>query len=65
MKVGPGLPGDMNGSGTVDVDDMPGFIAALLMLPDAPLPILTADMNGDGCANGADVPGFVDGVLNG
>ena len=63
VKVIPGLPGDMDGSGTVDLDDAPGFVAALLRLPNAPLPILTADMNGDECADGLDVQGFVEEIL--
>ena len=59
LKVGPNLPGDMNGSGVTDFEDMPGFVLALLRASDAPLPIITADMNGDGCANGDDIQPFV------
>lgn len=65
LKVGPGLPGDMNGDASVDLVDLPGFVLALLRLPDAPLPILTADMDGDGCANGADVGLFVTAIVGG
>lgn len=63
LKIDPSLPGDMNGSGAVTIDDTSGFAAALLQLPDAPLPISTADMNGDGCADGRDVQLFVNSVL--
>ena len=63
LRVGTGQPGDMDGSGDTTLDDGPGFVAAVLKLPDAPLPIITADMNGDGCADGADIPSFVAAVL--
>ncbi len=63
LKIGSALPGDMNGSGTVDMDDLPGFVDALLRLPEAPLPIMTADVNLDGCANGLDVAAFVELLL--
>ncbi len=63
LKIGSALPGDMNGSGTVDLDDLPGFVAALLRLHDAPLPIMTADMDGDGCANGLDIRVFVETLI--
>ena len=52
LKIGSALPGDMDGGGTVGLDDLPCFMAALLRLPDATLPIMTADMDGDGCAKG-------------
>src|SRR5206468_3382229 len=58
-QIGSALPGDMNGDGMVTLADVPGFIAALLLLPDAPLPIATADMNGDGCTNGLDIRPFL------
>ncbi|MBI5764276.1 MAG: hypothetical protein HZA51_12210 [Planctomycetes bacterium] len=63
LKIGASLPGDMNGSGAVTIDDTAGFAAALLQLPDAPLPIATADMNGDGCADGRDVQLFVNAAM--
>lgn len=58
-RIGSGLPGDMNGDGMVTLVDLPGFVAALLLLPDAPLPIVTADMNADGCTNGLDIRPFM------
>lgn len=63
LKIGPSLPGDMNGSGAVTIDDVAGFAAALLQLPNAQLPIATADMNGDGCADGRDVQLFVNAAM--
>ncbi len=63
LKIGSALPGDMDGSGTVDMDDLPGFVAALLRLSDAPLPIMTADMDGDGCADGVDIRVFVETLI--
>lgn len=63
VRIGPELPGDMNGSGVQDLDDLEGFVAALLRLPDAPLPILTADMNADGCADGRDIAPFLSVLL--
>jgi formylglycine-generating enzyme required for sulfatase activity len=65
MKIGPGLAGDMNGDGVVDMADLPGMVAALLLVPDAPLPIIAADMNGDGCTNGNDIAPFFDCLLTG
>jgi len=64
LKIVPGLPGDMNGDTFVNIEDLPGFVEALLRLPDAPLPILTADMNCDGCANGDDIQSFIDDLFN-
>ena len=65
IRIGPGLPGDVDGSGVVNLADMDGFIKALLRVPDAPLPIITADMNADGCADGRDVRVFVATVTQG
>lgn len=65
VRIGPALPGDMDGSGQTTHDDLEGFAGALLRLPDAPLPILTADMNGDGCADGRDIQYFVEAALGG
>ncbi|MBN2561636.1 MAG: hypothetical protein JXQ75_11970 [Phycisphaerae bacterium] len=62
-KIGPALLGDMNGDAAVRMDDVPELVAALLRLPDAPLPIVTADRNDDGCANGLDVQLFVNTLL--
>jgi WD40 repeat protein len=62
-KIGPGLPGDMNGDGVVNLTDLPAFVAALLQHADALLPIVTADMNGDGCADGADIQPFINALI--
>ena len=59
LKIGPALPGDMNGDGVVNLSDLPGFVAAIMQATGAPLPLLTADMNADGCADGADIELFV------
>lgn len=63
VKIGPGLGGDMDGNGATDMDDMEGFIQALLDTPAAPLPREAVDMDGNGCANGLDVQLFVDEVM--
>lgn len=55
----------MDGSPTIEPSDVSGFVRAMLLRPDAPLPILTADMNGDGCVNGLDVPLLLDALLGG
>ncbi len=62
-RIGPGLPGDMDGNGVVDLNDMARFESALLRRPNAPRPIATADMNGDGCVDGNDIAGFVNELL--
>jgi hypothetical protein len=63
VRIGPGLPGDMDGSGSVDADDVDAFVRALLRASDAPLPIQTADMNVDGCVDGRDVTEMVEMLL--
>ncbi|MBN2563580.1 MAG: right-handed parallel beta-helix repeat-containing protein [Phycisphaerae bacterium] len=56
------VPGDCDGNGDVDFDDLDGFIAALLgdigQCPEG-----RADMNGDDAVNGLDVQGFVIALL--
>lgn len=50
-----GRPGDMNGSGTCDMADIPDFVTAVLAADGDSC----ADINGDGRADGNDVSGFV------
>lgn len=63
VKIGPGILGDMDGSGARELSDLEGFVKALLRTPDAPLPILAADMTADGCADGQDIQLFLQMVL--
>jgi hypothetical protein len=65
VRIGPNLPGDVNGDGVVNFADLSGFAEGLLKGPGAPLPVVTSDMNGDGCGDGLDVQLFVDELLGG
>lgn len=47
LKIGPGLPGDMNGDRVVNNAHQTGFAAAITQTMSAPLPIMTAHINGD------------------
>lgn len=53
--------GDMDGSGAIDLGDLPDFVSGLLASP----PDRCADVDGDGWANGIDVQLFVNQVLSG
>lgn len=63
IRIGPGLPGDMNGDGSVNLDDLSGFAAALVRDPQAPRPVIASDINEDGCGNGLDVRAFAELML--
>jgi len=52
------IPGDINASGTVNLDDIAPFIAVLLGTDTNPAHIAAADLNCDALANGRDVRGF-------
>ncbi|MCB9854096.1 MAG: hypothetical protein H6818_00300 [Phycisphaerales bacterium] len=55
------LPGDMNNDISVDINDIPNFVASILCkpFPDAANPADRADVNLDGVKDGRDVQEFV------
>ena len=55
------VPGDCDGSGMVDMADIPCFVACLL--DPAPAACLIADMNADGTPDGMDIAAFVQALL--
>ena len=55
------LPGDCDGSGIVDMADIPCFVACLL--DPAPAACLIADLNADGTPDGMDIALFVRALL--
>ncbi|HVP13176.1 MAG TPA: hypothetical protein VMV94_18515 [Phycisphaerae bacterium] len=57
-----GILADFDGDGSVDLDDVPGFVAALLGLD--PVHRGRAHMNGDGAADGQDVRLFFNALLD-
>lgn len=57
------LPGDLDGNGSVDLDDLAVFIEVLLGVDAIPKHIAIADMNGSGTADGLDVQPFIDAFL--
>ena len=63
--VGPPVPGDINGDGVVNMDDVPPFTAVLLGSPQDPIHIPRADLNNDGVSDGLDTQGFVVALLGG
>ncbi|MFH1419447.1 MAG: hypothetical protein ABII12_14320 [Planctomycetota bacterium] len=54
-----GCPGDIDGSGVVDLDDLCGFVGVLLSAPDDPC----GDIDLFALANGLDIQPFVDLIL--
>ncbi len=56
-------PGDINGDGVVDMNDVPAFTGVLLGADTDPARMSAADLNGDGSADGADVRAFVDALI--
>ncbi|MCZ6698375.1 MAG: hypothetical protein O7D94_05520, partial [Planctomycetota bacterium] len=55
--------GDLDGSGGVDLSDVPIFVSTLLGEGSA-LDECSADLNGDGSADGDDLQSFVDALLS-
>ena len=60
-EPGPGLPGDVNGDGEVNIGDVNLAIDTILKGNDLP----AADVNGDGEVNIADVNALIDMILKG
>ncbi|MCK6455899.1 MAG: hypothetical protein L6Q92_05145 [Phycisphaerae bacterium] len=58
-----GIPGDIEGDGTVDPDDLPSFVAVLLGLDTDPIHVAIFNMNGVGGTDGADMQPFVEAML--
>ncbi len=56
---GPEIPGDINGDGVVNADDIDAFVAVLLGTPLDPSDEARADLNGDQTADGDDAQPFV------
>lgn len=56
-------PGDINSSGAVNMQDIPGFAAALVSAGSGCDPSGCADLNGDGACDGKDVHPFVDALI--
>ena len=57
------IPGDINGDGVVNADDIDAFIAVLLGAPLDPSDEARADLNGDQTADGDDAQPFVAALL--
>ncbi len=59
------IPGDIDGDGNLDTDDVEAFAAVLLDIPMDPHHVDRADLNGDDSADGLDTRPFVDLLVNG
>ncbi len=58
--AGIAVPGDIDGDGDVDFDDLDAFVAVLIGVPLDPAHVARADLNGDGTADGDDIKLFVE-----
>lgn len=63
ITIAPHPAGDMDNNGDVDLDDVPGFISALLGIPLPPGNVDRSDMNNDSERNADDIQFFVSAVL--
>lgn len=52
------IPGDVNGDGDVDTDDVQLFVAVLLGVDSDPYRVLVSDVNVDGAPDGKDIQPF-------
>jgi hypothetical protein len=60
IAVSSGVPGDIDGDGDRDADDLSAFVAVLLELDTDPLHRARSDMNGDTYTDGRDIQPYVD-----
>ncbi len=61
----PSLPGDIDGDGVADMEDIAMFVDVLTGLDADPGHISASDLNGDGAADGKDVDTFVGLMMGG
>ncbi len=59
------IPGDINGDGIADTNDIPIFTAVLIGTDTDPNHMAAADMNTDGAADGLDAQPFTNALLGG
>ncbi|MCK6455474.1 MAG: right-handed parallel beta-helix repeat-containing protein [Phycisphaerae bacterium] len=59
------LPGDVNGDGAANLQDLLAFLDVLLGLDGDPMHVLAADLDGNGLADGRDAQAFVELLLGG
>ncbi len=59
------VPGDIDGNGIADMNDIASFVNVLTGADEDPDRVAASDLNGDGSANGLDVTVMVDLLLNG
>ncbi len=58
------VPGDIDGNGAVDMDDVAMFVGVLIGANTDPIGIAASDLNSDGAANGEDVPLFLAALMD-
>jgi len=63
LEAGETTPGDMNGDGVADLDDLPDFVRAVLVTSADEDDICRIDFNRDGMVNAADIAGMTTAIL--
>lgn len=63
VRATPFAPGDMDGSGLCDLEDVTPFVLALIDQPLSPDHLARADLNCDGDADGRDIQPFVEALI--
>ncbi len=58
------VPGDINGDGVVDMNDVPAFTGVLLGADTDPARMSAADVNSDGQTNGLDVAPWINAMMS-
>ena len=61
----PVVPGDIDGNGIVDMNDVAMFTDVLIGIDTDPTRVSASDLNGDGKADGLDVAAFSAAVQDG